>query len=694
MTKQPQILSIKQLFKDAGVMYRIPVYQRAYSWGKPEIEQLVKDIFAGYKTSRDKNYYLGSLVLHHKGASEESTYFIVDGQQRLTTIFLLLIYISNNKSFTELDLTLEGKLTLTFEAREKSKDTLEWLMGNKPKPKLEQSLISGYKTIENQMKEHLKNMAEETARNEIQEYILNKLKLLRIVIPEGIDVNHYFEVMNNRGEQLEKHEIIKAKLLDKLSSEKDRGCFHRIWEACSNMDKYIQMSFPKKERELFFGESYDKVNHTCFDSLSCAVNTANDVQKSGNKSNTDKIDEIKLSKFLGNEDSFKLGEAGKNSDKDDKERFESIIDFPNFLLQTLRIFIYVEAEYGISLSDIALNDNHLIEGFEKVFEDEKNKYNEKMVKKFAMTLLKCRFLFDQCIIKKEDVAENEDWSLKSYRKDKKVASYLNTFNTDNKRLLMLQAALHVSYPTRTYKYWLTSALYFLYTNYSGQKSITEESNETEFFEHLNNTAKLFLVSRLLPSESSDAQMEQGTVQSFPKDYNTILKHIVSIKKDSDNNSNIYASVELDENLANNTSYDKSPHHLIFNYLDFLLWQNDDIWENMVNARRDFRFVQRSAIEHFYPQKLENGSKILEEKLNAFGNLALINPSLNSSLSNKLPYDKAMQAKNKTNLSLKYQLMLKEAKEKKVWEEESIEKHGKEMFKLLERELKIKFSSMA
>lgn len=684
MTKQPQILSIKQLFKDAGVMYRIPVYQRAYSWGKPEIEQLVKDIFAGYKTSRDKNYYLGSLVLHHKGASEESTYFIVDGQQRLTTIFLLLIYISNNKSFTKLDLTLKGKLT--FEAREKSENTLKRLMDNEPRTELEQSLIGGYKTIENQMKEHLKDMAEETALNEIQEYILNKLKLLRIVIPDGIDVNHYFEVMNNRGEQLEKHEIIKAKLLDKLNSEKDRDCFHRIWEACSNMDKYIQMSFPKKERELFFGESYDKVNHTCFDSLSCAINTANDAQKSGNTSNTDKIDEIKLSKFLGNEDSFKLGEAGKNSDKDDKERFESIIDFPNFLLHTLRIFTYVEAEHDISSSDIALNDNHLIEGFEKVFEDEKNKYNEKMVKKFAMTLLKCRFLFDQCIIKKEDMAENEDWSLKSYRKDKKVASYLNTFNTDNKRLPMLQAALHVSYPTRTYKYWLTSALYFLYTNYSGQKFITEESNETEFFEHLNNTAKLFLVSRLLPSESSDAQTEQGTIQSLPKDYNTILKHIVSIKKDSDNNSNIYASVELDyENLANNTSYDKSPHHLIFNYLDFLLWQN--------NVTQNFRFVQRSAIEHFYPQNPENGS-ILEEKLNAFGNLALINPSLNSSLSNKLPYDKALQAKNKTNLSLKYQLMLKEAKEKKVWEEESIEKHGEEMFNLLKRALKIKLSGIA
>lgn len=691
MTKRPQILSIKQLFKDAGVMYRIPVYQRAYSWGKPEIEQLVKDIFAGYKTSRDKNYYLGSLVLHHKGASEESTYFIVDGQQRLTTIFLLLIYIRNNKSFTKLDLTLEGKLT--FEARGKSEGTLEWLMGNKPRTELEleleleQSLIGGYKTIENQMKEHLTAMAEETARNEIQEYILNKLKLLCIVIPEGIDVNHYFEVMNNRGEQLEKHEIIKAKLLDKLSSEKDRGCFHRIWEACSNMDKYIQMSFPKKERELFFGESYDKVNHTCFDSLSCAVNTANDAQKSGNTSNTDKIDEIKLSNFLNGKDIDSHCNDDKNNDKEHKERFESIIDFPNFLLQTLRIFIYVEAEHDISSSDIALNDNHLIEGFDKIFENEKNKYNEKMVKKFAMTLLKCRFLFDQCIIKKEDMAENEDWSLKSYRKDKKVASYLNTFNTDNKRLLMLQAALHVSYPTRTYKYWLTSALYFIYTNYSGQKSITEESNETEFFEHLNNTAKLFLVSRLLPSESSDAQMEQGTVQSFPKDYNTILKHIVSNKKDSDSNSNIYADTELDyENLANNTSYDKSPHHLIFNYLDFLLWQN--------NVTQNFRFVQRSAIEHFYPQNPENGSEILEEKLNAFGNLALINPSLNSSLSNKLPYDKALQAKNKTNLSLKYQLMLKEAKEKNDWKEAAIDKHGKEMFKLLERELKIKFSSMA
>ena len=52
------------------------------------------------------------------------------------------------------------------------------------------------------------------------EYLLDKVRILRTELPPNTDLNHYFEIMNTRGEQLEKHEILKARLLKKL---KDRA---------------------------------------------------------------------------------------------------------------------------------------------------------------------------------------------------------------------------------------------------------------------------------------------------------------------------------------------------------------------------------------------------------------------------------------------------------------------------------------
>ncbi len=74
-------------------------------------------------------------------------------------------------------------------------------------------------------------------------------------VPKDVDLNHYFEVMNSRGEQLEKHEIVKAKLSeqfmgDNTSMEK----FSRIWEACSDMCFYVQQKM--SDMKTVFGVTW------------------------------------------------------------------------------------------------------------------------------------------------------------------------------------------------------------------------------------------------------------------------------------------------------------------------------------------------------------------------------------------------------------------------------------------------------
>lgn len=87
-------LTIKDLLSNKD-RYLIPLYQRNYSWGKDEIEQLINDIYIA--SNLNKNYYIGSLVVY----KDREYYEVIDGQQRLTTINILnaAFYKINNINY-------------------------------------------------------------------------------------------------------------------------------------------------------------------------------------------------------------------------------------------------------------------------------------------------------------------------------------------------------------------------------------------------------------------------------------------------------------------------------------------------------------------------------------------------------------------------------------------------------------------
>src|SRR5699024_10865860 len=86
--------------------YGSPIYQRNYAWGEVQIEQLIEDIDSSIK-HQNNEYFLGNLIVNKTG---NNVYEVIDGQQRLTTRFLL-------KSYLEMQL---NKQALKFDASEKS----------------------------------------------------------------------------------------------------------------------------------------------------------------------------------------------------------------------------------------------------------------------------------------------------------------------------------------------------------------------------------------------------------------------------------------------------------------------------------------------------------------------------------------------------------------------------------------------
>lgn len=90
--KQPKYYSIKELFSSDD--YVIPIYQRNYEWSEPQITQLIQDIVDYILKSKDTankpKYYIGSLIAYERKLDGSVIYETIDGQQRLTTLIILL----------------------------------------------------------------------------------------------------------------------------------------------------------------------------------------------------------------------------------------------------------------------------------------------------------------------------------------------------------------------------------------------------------------------------------------------------------------------------------------------------------------------------------------------------------------------------------------------------------------------------
>lgn len=641
-------LSIKELLTDN--VYIIPMYQRNFAWDEGEITQLIQDVI-DYR-SYGKNYYLGTLVVAERHKAQHTVFETIDGQQRLTTLSLVASYL---KHTLKEGLPWYGELRIHFENRAHSSRTFEAIFKKHFKDDpcevlreqdINTSILNGYRRIAKVLPVKLKES--NLCHEKFADYLFDRVQIMRVRVPHDTNLNHYFEIMNNRGEQLEKHEVLKAQMLEVLNNiesigerEASQRCLHRVWEACANMEKYVQLGFAYQERNVLFGkEDWRRFKARDFDAL-CKMLCERD---------EDEAEKQTLNAIISGQ--IVLPKSNDNKNDEATERFSTVINFPNFLLHVLRV---------VSGLDIPLDDKRLLTTFEDYLQKSPNKVDA--VKEFIYGLLKCKYLFDQYIIKR-DFAEGRDrWSLKRFKwikggKDRKKGrgSYEDTFgeggdnNHLHRRILMLLSAFHVSTPTLVYKHWLSAALRYLYQC----PSIVGN----EYLTHLESVANAFVFDRFLKPENGLEYFE------------IIFKNYGECKT-----KNIDVSCD---NIENMLSFNQIQNNLVFNYLDYLLWV-----DNEKNARkttiRDYEFTFRSSVEHYYPQNPMPGHPHLPtEILDSFGNLCLISHSKNSRLSNFMPTAKKEYYQNGTIDSIKQYLMM----ENKHWDENNIKKHHREMISVL------------
>lgn len=189
-------LSIAQIYNGDKLTFEIPIYQRNYAWEKDEISALIQDFYDAFSAGKN-TYFIGTLVTFNKG---DQVFEVIDGQQRLTTINLILAALN-----------IPALNKLTFRARKKSNDTIQNLQNPDRIDEADTGITVGYKYTRNALKE----IIPVNDLGKFKDYFQNRVHLIHYEVPKNIDLNHYFEIMNSRGEQLEKHEIIKARLIQK-----------------------------------------------------------------------------------------------------------------------------------------------------------------------------------------------------------------------------------------------------------------------------------------------------------------------------------------------------------------------------------------------------------------------------------------------------------------------------------------------
>ncbi|GLV21852.1 hypothetical protein TomMM35A_17080 [Sphingobium sp. TomMM35A] len=263
--------------------YVIPSYQRPYAWTPDQAGELFDDLIAFFQAEQEEGYFLGSIVLIK---SEESAYSqVIDGQQRLTTLTILLAAMASANDGEDSE-----------EIRPYILEPGKKMEGILPKPRLslrerDKAFFSKY--IQNLQLNALIDLDSSSLENESQvnirdnarhfvqavaealptqeklrafvTFLLTRCYLVAVSTASQESAFRVFSVMNSRGLDLQPTDIIKADTIGKLKSESDRQLYNDKWEEMEveltregfrDLFTYLRMIYAKEKAKRILLEEF------------------------------------------------------------------------------------------------------------------------------------------------------------------------------------------------------------------------------------------------------------------------------------------------------------------------------------------------------------------------------------------------------------------------------------------------------
>ncbi|AYM99748.1 DUF262 domain-containing protein [Chryseobacterium sp. 3008163] len=658
---------------NSSFIFNIPIYQRLYVWGTDQINTLLDDLVNSFMKNENQ-YYLGGIMITKNNSNEilsTTKYDLIDGQQRFTTLWLIsqclgydlgnfVFYKDKQESIPRISFSVRDFANIYFSDIDNSKIYTE------QEEKELKPLRIAVSTINN----YFKNENCKIKKSDIIDFasfIYKKVFFVITEMPENTDENKVFEAMNNRGVQLQQHEILKSNLLKYIISEVSlRNRYAQIWDACSMMDNYLEKNIKDvaglQWKQLFSDTEEDEKK------VDLPANIL-DVLK---VNTTNKVD-FRLSTIIGKEITDEEEKELKyDTNKDElyeSAKVRSVISFPMLLLHTLRIYQKRYKNVIDANESVEVNGKELISIFKK---NEKYLQNEQDVSNYFKLLWEVREKFDRFVIKwvveEDSDRKSEQQIIQRLYQSKTAFQRKKPIGSD--QFALLQSMLYHSQQLITH-YWLTPFLNFLLENKKVDINLT-------YLERLDNA--MFCNPR--------EDLRTMSYSMMFVDFNDLKGNIVFV-----------------ENELRKPQGVQFPHYLFYK-TEYILWKNkSNLNQHNIDQAKweNYRMTAKNSVEHIFPQNQKEENKHIifidedeEEQLNNefnslsgfeevqrypfkddFGNLVLLSPGMNSEYSNKPYAEKRAQFISKPNVdSLKSDLIFKS----EFWDWKKASQHRNEIIK--------------
>lgn len=237
--------SINDVLAKNATSFFIPPFQRAYAWGKPEIERYFSDVTRIIDSELDSKqndkleHFFGTLVIKEEKSGFANKSVIVDGQQRLTTTLLFLIALRDSETEQEkvdfIDLNFLTNNLSTFQDKIKLKQvTKDWdaykalVNGEEPGPGV---LRIAYELF----KKHISEKRKLNPEVNFMHYItaIRRMNVAVIFLDErpfkGEDPQIIFETLNSLGKPLSLSDLVRNFVLLKMDSESQSHIYEKVW---------------------------------------------------------------------------------------------------------------------------------------------------------------------------------------------------------------------------------------------------------------------------------------------------------------------------------------------------------------------------------------------------------------------------------------------------------------------------------
>lgn len=649
MSINSRLITLREIDEEK-LRFTIPIYQRLYVWGPEQVKTLLEDLLAAFNGGREQ-FFLGNSLVVERDATDKvgKGLELIDGQQRFTTLWLIsLVWQHKLKPFLHVSDGNTGWPRLSFDIRDNvnrffqdqilpSSDSM-FVSDEKGMHAISaaQTQISSFKDAQGIAFDHVG----------FTTFIRDQVQLVLTRVPAKTDLNKLFEVINNRGIQLQHHEILKARMLNMLDAN-ERSHYALLWDACSGMNDYVERNLRElagdrlKIATLFDNEAsaQDKETLSKAKSIFAALTAHKDAPPDVC---------MTLESILDPESAIDtMGAAGAPKDEPESDVVRSIISFPLLLLHVLRIWLHKNGPNDLSRG---IQDKQLLSLFVEGFplkEDDKE-LSRPAVRSFIELLWELRYLFDKHIIKWVSQGEESPHLIRKLRVDDGSLRRESEEQEGVRSFSLLQSMLYHSQQITT-QYWLTPLLAYMHSH----PCCPDEY--ALFLRHLDNHLHCTREAGTL-GERSWTFLKQPWKRSI-----------------------LDCSV-LDESLG--TGF---PHYWFYK-LEYVLWLTSADTPELVSGRKTFRFTAKNSVEHISPQKTQEvDTNTIHDALvrDSFGNLALVSRSINSEYGNRPFTEKREQFRNRNKVrldSLKMALIY----EHKEWSDALATAHGSAMINLIKR----------